>query len=107
MYFVRFLFNLIIIIIIIIISFSFLFVSLFMCIEIGAGFASFGIFFLVLGILLFFDTALLVLGNLLFVLGITLLLGIHKTLIFFSRPGKTKGTVCFMGGILLILMKWY
>jgi hypothetical protein len=49
---------------------------------------------------------LLVVAQLLFLLGITLLIGFKKTLIFFKRPSKLRGTGCFLGGILLVLVGW-
>ena len=45
-------------------------------------------------------------AQLLFLLGITLLIGFRKTLIFFKRPSKLRGTFCFLGGILLVLVGW-
>ena len=48
----------------------------------------------------------LLLAQLLFLLGITLLIGFKKTLIFFKRPSKLRGTGCFLGGILLVLVGW-
>jgi hypothetical protein len=74
--------------------------------EIGAGLVGFGGVFLVLGILLFFDTAMLALGNLLFLLGITLLIGARQALVFFGRRAKIRGTICFFSGILLVLFKY-
>jgi len=44
--------------------------------------------------------------QLLFLLGITLLIGFKKTLIFFKRPAKLRGTICFLGGISLVLIGW-
>ena len=44
--------------------------------------------------------------QLLFLLGITLLIGFKKTLIFFKRPTKLRGTFCFLGGITLVLLGW-
>jgi hypothetical protein len=74
------------------------------CSEIGAGLTGFGSLFLVLGILLFFDRAMLALGNLLFLSGITLLIGAKKTVVFFSRRQKWRGTACFLGGIAVVLI---
>jgi Got1/Sft2-like family len=74
--------------------------------EIGVGLVSFGAFFLFLGIILFFDAALLALGNVLFTGGITLLIGPQKTFYFFARKQKLRGTVCFFTGMLLVFFKW-
>lgn len=52
-----------------------------------------------------FDLGLLALGNILFLIGIVLIIGPLRTLSFFSRPNKIRGTVCFAVGIILILMK--
>lgn len=45
-------------------------------------------------------------GNILFLLGITLLLGPQRTFLFFARKQKWRGTAAFVAGILLILMRW-
>jgi hypothetical protein len=45
-------------------------------------------------------------GNILFLVGITLLLGPQRTFVFFARKQKWKGTLAFWAGVLLILMKW-
>lgn len=74
--------------------------------EIGAALVSFGVLFLFLGIILFFDAALLALGNVLFTSGITLLIGPQKTFYFFARKQKLRGTVCFFVGMLLVFAKW-
>jgi hypothetical protein len=74
--------------------------------EIGVAFCSGGGFFFLLGLILFFDRALLAMGNILFLVGITLLLGPQRTFVFFARKQKWKGTLAFWAGVLLILMKW-
>ena len=42
----------------------------------------------------------------LFVLGLTLIIGLQKTALFFARRQKLKGTAAFTSGILLILFRW-
>lgn len=54
----------------------------------------------------FFDRALLALGNILFLVGVILIIGRQKTLIFFTRPNKRRGTICLLLGVLMILSKW-
>jgi hypothetical protein len=44
--------------------------------------------------------------KILFLIGLTLLIGTAKTLSFFARKQKWKGTAAFVLGITLILMKW-
>ena len=83
---------------------------------------------MLLGVMLFFDGALLALGNvrctpvrskripltlvlgcisqLLFLSGVTLIIGPQKTFYFFARKQKLRGTACFIGGILLVFIKW-
>jgi hypothetical protein len=86
---------------------------------------TFGTLFMFLGIMLFFDAALLALGNvcssslrflsphshqvltqMLFLSGLTLIIGPQKTFYFFARKQKLRGTACFIGGILLVFMKY-
>ncbi|GAB7363160.1 hypothetical protein MBLNU230_g3444t1 [Neophaeotheca triangularis] len=74
--------------------------------EIGVAFCSGGGFFLLLGLILFFDRALLAMGNILFLLGITLLLGPSRTFLFFARKQKWRGSLAFWAGVGLILMRW-
>jgi hypothetical protein len=79
---------------------------------------------MVLGVILFFDGALLALGNVramllacydhgrgvrqqvLFISGLTLIIGPQKTFYFFARKQKIRGTICFLGGIILVFLKW-
>lgn len=45
-------------------------------------------------------------GNILFLLGLTLIIGVQKTIAFFARRQKWRGTAAFTLGILLILFRW-
>ncbi|KIN07760.1 hypothetical protein OIDMADRAFT_151584 [Oidiodendron maius Zn] len=74
--------------------------------KIGVAFCSGGGFFLIGGVLLFFDRAMLAMGNILFLIGLTIIIGPQKTLLFFARPQKFKGTAAFFLGLFLILMRW-
>ena len=42
----------------------------------------------------------------LFLSGLTLIIGPQKTFYFFARKNKLRGTLCFLGGILLVFLKW-
>ena len=44
--------------------------------------------------------------QILFLIGLTIIIGLQKTLIFFARRQKLKGTAAFIAGIALILLKW-
>lgn len=74
-------------------------------VEIGVGLVTGGIFFLFVGVLLFFDATLLALGNVLFVAGIAMLIGPQRTLTFFARKQKLRGTVCFFAGMALVFVR--
>lgn len=45
-------------------------------------------------------------GNILFLVGITLLLGPQRTFVFFARKQKWRGSAAFWAGVALILMRW-
>jgi len=55
---------------------------------------------------MFFDRAMLAMGNILFLLGLTIIIGPQKTALFFARRQKLKGTAAFFAGLCLILMRW-
>ena len=44
--------------------------------------------------------------QILFLIGLTLIIGAQKTFVFFARRQKLKGTAAFAAGILLILFRW-
>lgn len=45
-------------------------------------------------------------GNILFLVGITLLLGARRTVSFFARKEKYRATAAFVLGVFMILMRW-
>ncbi|KAL1930882.1 hypothetical protein VTP01DRAFT_10019 [Rhizomucor pusillus] len=59
-----------------------------------------------LGVMMLFDAGLLAIGNILFLCGIAAIIGPKSTLVFFSRREKLRGTICFLGGIFLVLSKY-
>ncbi|BFZ53920.1 Golgi Transport [Savitreella phatthalungensis] len=73
--------------------------------KIGVALTAFGVAFMVLGVMLLFDSGLLAMGNILFVSGLAFIIGHQRTIAFFARKHKLRGTICFFGGILLIFMK--
>lgn len=74
--------------------------------EIGLGLTTFGVVFLVLGVLLLFDRPMLTLGNMLFVAGTIVLIGPDKCFKYFTNPSKFRGTICFIVGMVMVVFKW-
>lgn len=77
--------------------------------KIGIALLGLGGLFLALGVLLFFDRALLAVGNLLFLCGFPFLIGFDRSLRFFNpieRRDRWRGIVCFLGGIALVVVGW-
>ena len=74
--------------------------------KIGTGLLVLGLLFLFLGMLFLFDPGLLAIGDILFLLGLTLTIGPSRTLRFFSRPDRLRGIVSFGGGIALVMLRW-
>lgn len=73
--------------------------------KFGVFFTSAGSLFFFLGIMSFFDSSLLILSNILFIIGVILIIGTQKTLYFFTRPEKIRGTISFVVGLVLLLSK--
>lgn len=44
--------------------------------------------------------------QILFVIGLTIIIGFQKTILFFARRQKLKGTAAFTSGVILILLRW-
>ncbi|XP_045039354.1 vesicle transport protein GOT1A isoform X2 [Desmodus rotundus] len=74
--------------------------------KIGVGTTGFGIFFILFGVFLYFDSVLLAFGNLLFLTGLSLIIGLRRTLSFFFQRHKLKGTSFFLGGVVIVLLRW-
>eukprot|EP00753_Platysulcus_tardus_P004893 PLAT1275.1.p2 GENE.PLAT1275.1~~PLAT1275.1.p2 ORF type:complete len:140 (-),score=52.15 PLAT1275.1:447-866(-) len=73
--------------------------------KIGTLLLLLGVLFLGLGVVLFFDRALLMMGNVLFLAGFTFLSGLTSTLSFF-RSKPLRAHVPFWFGLLLVLWGW-
>lgn len=71
--------------------------------KIGMGLVSIGSILLVLGVLFFFDSGLLAMGNLLFVGGLIALIGPSSTVGFFMQAKRLRGTICFCIGVVLVI----
>jgi hypothetical protein len=74
--------------------------------KIGTGMLFLGIVFLFLGCLFLFDSALLALGDILFLSGLTMTIGVSRTMRFFTRPDRLRGIISFFGGVFLVMMRW-
>ena len=72
--------------------------------KLGLLFLGGGTVFTLLGITLFFNKTLMRLGNLLFVIGIPLLLGLGRTAGYFLQPRKARATGCLGCGIFLVFV---
>ncbi|WVY94261.1 hypothetical protein V8G54_033349, partial [Vigna mungo] len=73
---------------------------------IGLGLTGFGIFFSFLGVMFFFDKGLLAMGNILFVSGVSLTIGLKSTMQFFMKRSNFKGTISFGIGFIILILGW-
>ncbi|XP_044307285.1 vesicle transport protein GOT1A isoform X1 [Varanus komodoensis] len=74
--------------------------------KIGVGLVGFGVFFLLFGVMLYMDSVLLAFGNILFLSGLAIIIGLRRSFTFFFQKQKLKGTSFFLGGIVIVLLKW-
>ncbi|CAL8335701.1 unnamed protein product [Merluccius merluccius] len=74
--------------------------------KIGIGLTGFGIFFVLFGVLLYFDSVLLAFGNILFLTGLVFIIGPRRTAHFFFQRQKFRGSLFFLGGVSLVLLRW-
>ena len=79
--------------------------------KIGVVLIALGLGFLGLGMLLFFDGALLTIGNILLLAGFPFILGFSRTLVFFNpfsrSRDKAMGVMIFAAGLILVLfLRW-
>ena len=58
------------------------------------------------GLLFFFDRSLLLLGNILFLVGIRMLIGFMGSVSFFVKRGKLKGSLFYFFGLFVIIIKF-
>ena len=71
--------------------------------KIGVAFSVCGVSFTVLGVMLFFDAALITLGNMLFLVGLLIIMGPKRTAGFFFDRDKWRGTLFYFLGIFMVL----
>eukprot|EP01071_Lankesteria_metandrocarpae_P008042 Lankesteria_metandrocarpae@DN4849_c0_g1_i3.p2 len=74
--------------------------------KLGVSICAVGLVLGGVGVLLFFDRALLSLANLAFVVGITFTIGPKRAINFFFKPTKLKASALYFGGAIVILWGW-
>ncbi|PIA17474.1 Got1-domain-containing protein [Coemansia reversa NRRL 1564] len=74
--------------------------------KFGVGMTAFGLALIGLGVVLFFDAGLIAIGNILFLAGMSMIIGVQKTVFFFTRRDKLRGSIAFFAGFVLVLVKW-
>lgn len=74
--------------------------------RIGIPLLGLGMVFTMMGISLFFNKALMRLGNLMFIAGVPTTIGPKRTADYFLQPQKTRATACLFAGIFLVFVGW-
>lgn len=72
--------------------------------KIGVALTGLGVFFTFLGVIMLLDSALLTMGNMLFVAGVALVMGPLRFKAFFAARHRASG--CFFVGMVLVVMGW-
>ncbi len=72
--------------------------------KIGIGLVCGGLGFIALGIILFFDSRLIAIGNAMFFMGLCFILGMQGTINLFTRKDRLRGTACMGTGLAMILL---
>ena len=74
--------------------------------KIGTALLGLGCLFIVLGVIFFFDRMFLSLGNVMFLGGLLLTMGVSRSQRFFMKKAKDsgiRGVGCFFGGVVLVV----
>ena len=78
--------------------------------TIGTGLLGLGLLFVFLGCMLLFDRTLLTIGNVLFLSGLCVTMGLSRTMRFFKKKAGDRGlrgVACFAAGVALVLFfRW-
>lgn len=71
--------------------------------KIGVALCGLGGLFTFFGVIMFLDSALLTMGNLLFVAGVAMVMGPQRCKAHFLERSRLKATTCFVIGVLLVM----
>jgi len=71
--------------------------------RLGVILSGLGASFMILGVILFFNSKLLIMGNLLFLTGLVVLMGLKASFAFFKNLKRIRGTICFFFGIFIVI----
>lgn len=74
--------------------------------KIGIGLICLGLGFVTVGVIMMLDSAMIAIGNTLFLFGLYFSIGLKRTINLFSRPDRIRGTICFFLGVALVLWRW-
>ncbi|XP_020552723.1 vesicle transport protein GOT1 [Sesamum indicum] len=74
--------------------------------KVGLGLTGFGFIFTFAGVLLIFDEGFLTIGNILFLSGMILTIGVKSSLHFFMKPQNYKAAVSFGVGFFFVITGW-